>query len=181
MGAGQLIYANDAFVTGNPGCDDENHPNGPSDGVLEGGLSHEHNESITDPEPNSAWTDIGGNGGENGDKCRTFKASSEFGPVLGKAPNGAKYNQVINGHLYWYQQEWSNQGRTCLQRFTFSGEEPTATFTAKTGSGNSVTFDATGSTAEGGVARYNWQYNDGPGLNFSPTRRRRRRSRTRSR
>ena len=28
---------------------------------------------------------------------------------LGTASNGAKYNQVINGHFYWYQQEWSNQ------------------------------------------------------------------------
>jgi hypothetical protein len=164
VAGGQLIYSNDAYVTENPGCDDENHPNGPSDAVIEGGLSHEHNESITDPEPNSAWADIGGTGGENGDKCRTFKASSEFGPVLGKAPNGAKYNQVINGHLYWYQQEWSNQGRKCLQRFTFSGEQPTATFSAAAGTGNTVNFDATGSTAAGGVARYNWQFNDGPGL-----------------
>jgi hypothetical protein len=165
VGEGQLIYSNDPFVTENPGCDDENHPNGsPSDGLLQGGLSHEHNESITDPEPNSAWADIGGSGGENGDKCRTFKASSEFGSPLGKAPNGAKYNQVINGHFYWYQQEWSNQGKQCLQRFTFSGEQPTATFADTSGTGNSVSFDATGSRAPGGVARYNWQFNDGPGL-----------------
>jgi hypothetical protein len=166
VGEGLLIYANEAFVTGDPGCDDENHPNGPADGLLEGGLSHEHNESTTDPEPNDAWADIGGNGGENGDKCRTFKASTEFGPVLGKAPNGAKYNQVINGHFYWYQQEWSNQGHECLQRFTFEGEAPTAMFKAEPAGGNTVSFDATGSTAEGGVAHYNWQFNDGPGLSF---------------
>jgi hypothetical protein len=70
---------------------------------------------------------------------------------------------VVNGHLYWYQQEWSNQGHTCLQRFTFSGAEPTATFTAKPTSGNEVSFDASGSTAPGGVSRYGWQFNDGPG------------------
>ena len=28
------IYANDPYVTGNRGCDDGNHPNGPSDGAL---------------------------------------------------------------------------------------------------------------------------------------------------
>ncbi len=164
---GQIIYSNDPYVTGNEGCDDGNHPNGTSsDAALQGGLSHEHNESITDPEPNNAWTDIGGSGGEIGDKCRTFEASSEFGPPLGKAANGAKYNQVINGRFYWYQQEWSNQRHRCMQRLTFTGAEPTATFSSAAGAGNKMTFDATGSTAPGGVARYNWQFNDGPGLNF---------------
>jgi hypothetical protein len=164
-GGGELIYSNDPYVTGNSGCDDGNHPNGTtSDGVLMAGLSHEHNESITDPEPNNAWTDFGGSGGENGDKCRTFAEATEFGTPLGTAPNGAKYNQVINGRFYWYQQEWSNQGNQCLQRLTFSGAEPTATFTSKPGAGNEATFNATGSTAPGGVARYNWQFNDGPGV-----------------
>jgi hypothetical protein len=162
---GVLVYSNDPYVTGNPGCDDGNHPNNsPSDGAIEGGLSHEHNESVTDPEPNNAWTDIGGSGGEIGDKCRTFEASSEYGTALGTAEDGAKYNQLINGHDYWYQQEWSNQTNQCLQRLTFSGAEPTATFTSTAGAGDEVTFDASGSTAPGGVAHYNWQFNDGPGL-----------------
>ena len=163
---GEIIYSNDPYVTENLGCDDGNHPNGTtSDGVLEGGLSHEHNESITDPEPNNAWTDFGGAGGENGDKCRTFAPSTEFGTPLGKAPNGAKYNQVINGHRYWYQQEWSNQGSHCLQRFTFSGSEPIATFTATPEAGTKMKFSAAGSTTGTGV-RYNWQFNDSgfPGI-----------------
>jgi hypothetical protein len=160
IGETQLIYANDPYVTGNAGCDDGNHPNGStSDGALEGGLSHEHNESITDPEPNNAWTDIGGSGGEIGDKC-----SESLGSPLGSAPNGASYNQLVNGHLYWFQEEWSNQSNQCLQRLTFSGAEPTATFTTEAGAGDAVSFDASGSTAPGGVARYNWQFNDGPGL-----------------
>jgi hypothetical protein len=156
LGGGQLIYADDPFVTGNEGCDDGNHPNGSSDGALEGGLSHEHNEAITDPEPNNAWTDFGGSGGEEGDKC-----DAEMGASLGTAPDGATYNQVINGDLYWYQEEWSNQGHACLQRLAFSGAEPTATFTFKQDAGNEATFDATGSTAPGEVFRYNWQFNDG--------------------
>jgi hypothetical protein len=164
---GVIVYASDPYVSGNALCDTGNHPNGTSsDGALIGGLSHEHNESITDPEPNSAWTDIGGSGGEIGDKCRTFNDGTEFGTPLGKAGNGASYNQLINGDLYWYQQEWSNQTNSCLQRLSFSGEEPTATFTSKAGAGNEVSFDASGSTAPGGVARYNWQFNDGPGLAY---------------
>ena len=164
---GVIVYADDPYVTGNLSCEDGNHPNGsPSDGVLQGGLVHEHNESITDPEPNNAWTDFGGSGGENGDKCRTFAESTEFGTPLGVAENGASYNQLINGHPYWFQQEWSNQGGECLQRFTLGGQEPTATFASAQGEGDSVSLDATGSAAPGGVSHYNWQFNDGP--NGSP-------------
>jgi hypothetical protein len=155
-GGEEIIYANDPFVTGDPGCDDGNHPNGPSDGALQGGLSHEHNESITDPEPNNAWTDIGGSGGEVGDKCE-----GQFGTTLGTTGGGATYNQVVNGHFYWYQEEWSNQSNECLQDLTFAGEMPTATFTSTPEAGNKVAFNASGSTSP---AHYNWQFNDGPGL-----------------
>src|SRR5207237_5056961 len=59
--SGVLVYANDPYVSGKSGCDDGNHPNAnASDGVIEGGLSHEHSDSITDPEPNSGWIDLGG-------------------------------------------------------------------------------------------------------------------------
>lgn len=115
-GGGMIVYANDAYVTGNEGCDDGEHPNeSPSDGALQGGLSHEHNESTTDPELN-AW--FASNGEENGDKCRTFVTASEFGTPLGKAPDGSRYNQLVDGREYWYQQEWSNEGSTCKQRNT---------------------------------------------------------------
>jgi hypothetical protein len=169
---GELIYANDPFVTGNAGCDDNNHPNeSPSDGALEGGLSHEHNESITDPEPNNAWTDFGGETGEIGDKCE-----NEMGTPVGETGTKQKYNQVINGDFYWYQEEWSNQGHKCMQRLTFSGVRPTATFTATPGSGEEeVILNAEGSTAPPeGVLSYNWQPNLGgepgePFETFSPS------------
>jgi PKD repeat protein len=157
---GVVVYANDPYVTGNFGCDDGNHPNGkPSDGVIEGGLSHEHNESVTDPEPNSGWADLGGSGGEIGDKCRTFESSSEFGPTLGTTGSGAKYNQVINGHFYWYQQEWSNENHECLQRWSPGGAPATATFSSEPAAGaNELKFNAAASTAPGGVVRYNWSF-----------------------
>jgi PKD repeat protein len=161
IAAGVVVYANDPFVTGNSACDDpSNHPSGkPSEGVIIGGLSHEHNESITDPEPNSGWTDLGGSGGENGDKCRGGSESAEFGTPLGTTKSGAKYNQVINGHPYWYQQEWSNQGHKCLQRWSPAGVAPTATFTSEKASKTTeLKFDASGSTAPGGVSRYNWKF-----------------------
>jgi hypothetical protein len=40
----------------------------------------------------------------------------KFGTPLGTAPDGALYNQVVNGHQYYYQQMWSNETGKCEQR-----------------------------------------------------------------
>ena len=134
-----LLYANDPFDA-DPRCQDGNNPNGISDGEINGGLSHEHVESITDPIPNDAWTNGSGanQGLEVGDQC-----NRQRGTPLGTAPNGARYNQVINGHFYWYQEEWSNLGHACVQRLTLPDTLPTATERVTAGSGLDVTFDAT--------------------------------------
>ena len=152
-----LFYANDPFDADNPRCHDGNNPNGISDGEINGGLSHEHVESITDPIPNDAWTNGSGNnqGLEAGDQCNRVR-----GNPLGTAPNGAKYNQVINGHFYWCQEEWSNLTHSCVQRLTLPRTLPTARETVTAGSGTDITFDAGRSTAPGGVADFSWQFND---------------------
>jgi hypothetical protein len=111
--AGVIVYSNDPYVYEKE-CDEfGHHPNGSSDSALLGGMSHEHNESITDPVPGWGWTDDIGQ--EIGDKCRTFEPESEFGTILGTAPDGSPYNQLINKHRYFYQQEWSNEGLECKQ------------------------------------------------------------------
>jgi PKD repeat protein len=156
-----LIYANDPFDATNPLCQDGNNPTGSiAGGEINGGLSHEQNESVTDPIPNDAWTNgAGANQGEEvGDQC-----VGQMGTPLGTAPNGAKYNQVINGHFYWFQEEWSNQGHSCLQRLTPTRARPHARFTVTAGSGLTLNFDASGSSAPGGVAEYVWQFNDANG------------------
>jgi hypothetical protein len=151
-----LIYANDPFDATNPLCQDGNNPNGIADGEINGGLSHEQNESVTDPLPNDAWTNGAGalQGSEVGDQC-----ARQYGTPLGTAPNGAKYNQVINGHFYWFQEEWSNQSHSCLQRLTPAAARPHAMFTVTAGSGLTLNFNANGSSAPGGVAQYVWQFN----------------------
>jgi PKD repeat protein len=151
-----LIYANDPFDATNPLCQDGNNPNGIADGEINGGLSHEQNESVTDPLPNDAWTNGAGlnQGQEVGDQCVGM-----YGTPLG-THNGAKYNQVINGHFYWFQEEWSNQTHSCLQRLTPAAARPHAKFTVSAGSGLTLNFDARGSGAPGGVAEYVWQFND---------------------
>jgi hypothetical protein len=119
VGGSAIVYADDPYVAGvgasAEACDaGEEHPNNnASDATIGGGLAHEHSESLTDPELN-AWFDSAGN--EVADKCRTFKRATEFGEPLGKAPDGSNYNQVIDGDLYWYQQEWSNAAGACRQR-----------------------------------------------------------------
>ena len=152
-----IFFSNDPYDADNARCQDGNNPNGISDGEINGGLSHEHMESVTDPIPNDAWTNgFGANQGlEVGDQCNRVR-----GNPLGTAPNGAKYNQVINGHFYWYQEEWSNWTHSCVQRLTMPSVLPTATEKVTAGSGTDMTFDATGSTAPGGVADYSWQFND---------------------
>ena len=152
-----LFYANDPFEAGI--CDDPNHPNGISDAAISGGLSHEHNESITDPIPNDAWTNGAGadQGEEVGDQC-----VRQNGTALGTAPNGALYNQVINGHFYYYQEEWSNLGHSCMQRLAVPRHLPTASETVTGGQGTDMTFDASRSRAPGGVAQFSWQFNAVP-------------------
>ena len=115
VGKAVIVYAINPYVNGlKPECDPgEEHPNGPADGAIAGGLAHEHSESVTDPTI-KAWYDSKER--ESADKCRTGKEEVEFGEPLGTAPDGAKYNQVINGALYWYQQEWSNETGGCQQR-----------------------------------------------------------------
>jgi PKD domain len=114
-------------------------------------------ESITDPIPNDAWTNgFGVNQGfEVGDQCSRVR-----GNPLGTAPNGAKYNQVINGHFYWYQEEWSNWTHSCVQRATLPGVLPKVRETVTAGSGTDMTFDASRAFAPGGVADFSWQFND---------------------
>lgn len=64
-------------------------------------MSHELNETLTDPDLN-AWFDP--NGQEVGDKC-----NFNFGPEF-TAPNGAKADIALKGRNYLIQQNWLNSG-----------------------------------------------------------------------
>ena len=86
-------------------CDAGQHPNDDDADATINLISHEHNEAITDPLGN-AWFDRLGQ--ENGDKC-----AWTFGAPLGSTLYGA-YNQLINGHPYYLQREWSNRSYGCV-------------------------------------------------------------------
>ncbi len=98
--SGGLLYANMPFADTVPAaCDAGFHPNAsidPNADATINVLSHEHNETITDP-LGSAW--YNSSGYENGDLC-----AWNFGGISGSSA----YNQTLNGDHYALQQEWSN-------------------------------------------------------------------------
>ncbi len=150
--ASAILYANQSFAD-LPGCSSGESPNGnPADSVINV-VSHEHNETITDP-LGTAWFD--GSGMENGDKC-----AFNFGPALG-GTGSALYNQVINGHRYWLQLEWSNRTKGCVARNTFP--QPTASFTFSPASpsvGTTVKFTSSAHDSDDTVFTYRWTFPDG--------------------
>ena len=97
-------YTGDPIVqtrrASSPGADPEGYPD--AEHVIEI-VAHEVNEAMSDPE---GLGYIDPDGFENGDKC-------EFGPqlgtLLGFAPDGSPYNQVVNGHKYLIQEMWANR------------------------------------------------------------------------
>ena len=104
--SGTLVWANQPWVENVSGCDAGHHPNAsPGDAVLNV-VSHEHNESITDP-TGTTWYDR--RGYENGDKC-----AWSWGAWVGGSGSGV-YNQVINTHHYALQLEYSNADRGCVE------------------------------------------------------------------
>ncbi|MDX6448499.1 MAG: hypothetical protein QOG29_1956 [Gaiellaceae bacterium] len=105
-GSTVTLYANQPYTMTVPsGCDSTQHPNGDAADPTINVVSHEHAETITDPLGN-AWYDLAGY--ENGDKC-----AWNFGTATGSTAYG-QYNQTINGHFYYVQQEYSNARSNCV-------------------------------------------------------------------
>jgi hypothetical protein len=133
---GEILYANQPYTA--DWCDTD-HPNGSDADPTINVISHEHNESITDPnhDPShlGAWYD--NQGFENGDKC-----AWTWGPLSGST--GSQYNQTINGHHYILQEEFNNAASNCVQ--TLPAVAPTvSTFSPTSGGvGTSVTINGTG-------------------------------------
>jgi hypothetical protein len=104
-----VIYANEPYDATITNCDSGSSPNGNQADATINTISHEQNEAITDPWGN-AWQNA--NGDEIADIC-----AWKFGAPLGGTAGVDQYNQVINGHHYWLQQEYSNDGSVCLQHY----------------------------------------------------------------
>ena len=89
-------------------------------------ISHEHIEAITDPYGDGWWSEdpepppnnpsgpSGASGPFYGSEIADL-CGWNFGDPLGTTLEGESYNQVINGHEYFLQQEWSNADEGCVQ------------------------------------------------------------------
>jgi hypothetical protein len=186
--AGHYIYANVPDLDNVVGCDPfvtgaQNNAlcevyvciwnQSTAEGVISA-ISHEHNESVTDPEPNNAWTDWGSqSGGENGDKCNNDGLDDPN--EVDDRSNGndglaqvTPYNEFIHGHYYLIQREWSNDGQQCLDGWSLLlGETfPAPTFRLVGRNGTTLAFNAgascTGNAACPSGSLYVWQFNDRP-------------------
>ena len=111
--------------------------------------------STTDPE-GTTWYDRAGK--EVNDDCRFI-----YGAVLGGTTPGGLYNQVINGHHYYLQEELSNEdyrfkrGHSCVQRIDL----PLLSFRVNPASpthGHAVRFNA--KLTRGTISNYSWTFGD---------------------
>jgi PKD repeat protein len=153
-----LLYANMPFPTTNAPCNARPEaPNGTVNAdTMISIVSHEQNETITDPRGN-AWTATTGKY-EDGDLCAYF-----YGTEAG--PTGARYNQTVNGVHYLTQLEYSNEDHTTTRNGCIGSEElPTASFTGtlapRAGSSDSFTGSALSDPDSATPLTYTWTWGD---------------------
>ncbi|MGN6377767.1 MAG: hypothetical protein ACTHNU_02335 [Gaiellales bacterium] len=106
---GKIVYYGNMPYAGTDlaHCGDTASPNNDIDADSTINLtSHEQMEAITDP-AGTAWYDSQRQ--ENGDKCAWTFGSQSL--------DGGKANQSWHGHFYLVQQEWSNKGSNCVQKY----------------------------------------------------------------
>lgn len=109
-----VIYADqpyDGTIQGCAGAPGQGFPNDHDADATINAISHEHMEAITDPFGDAWWANDG-QGDEIADLC-----VGDFGTPQGTA-NGQPYNQVINGHAYSLQLEYSNDNAGCVPSYT---------------------------------------------------------------
>ncbi len=155
------------------GCQSDGHsavqrPNGNQiTDVVTSSMSHEFSETITDPVNGTGWNDpLSGN--EDGDNC-AFTGS--FDPANGSNPNaflptpggsassGTLFDQVINGHDYYTQTEWSNGDGNCQAQPTASALS--AAYSTVVAPGTMVNLNPSSSSSAGGYTSTTWNFGDG--------------------
>ncbi len=146
------LYANQPFAS-LTGCDPGTYPNGSlADSVLNV-ISHEANETMTDPLGN-AWFDS--SGAENGDECN-------FAFITIGNNGWGNFTNVINGHQYNLQPEWSNRTNSCVNTNTFpQPTTPTVGINPATPvHGASATYTGNSTVSGDTITAYKWAFSDG--------------------
>jgi hypothetical protein len=115
-------------------------------------ISHEHNETVTDP-LGTGWIDGAGN--EDGDLCIQL-----YGPVLGGS-GAAAWNQSIHGGHYFLQEEWSNVNASCQSRTVPASVSLAAPGRVSAGVAMSLSGHARDPHPRGKIVAFNWFFGDG--------------------
>jgi hypothetical protein len=147
----RLLYAVIPFNAVEGHCSSDNpRPNtNPADPALST-ISHEHNETITDP-LGTAWIDAAGN--EEADLCIDV-----YGASVGGSGEEA-WNAVIHGDHYYLQSEWSNWTGACERRT--QADSVSFGTTTRPSVGHPVSFSARAHAAHGQISAFNWFFGDG--------------------
>ena len=143
-------------------------PNYDGADVAIGYMSHENAETITDPLLNAWWDSSTGN--EIGDNCNSAATNAyAFSPTLGSTGGtGTLFDQLINGHPYYTQSEWSNGAVNC--EMAPAPATLTPGFNITSGSpavGSPVSFDPSVGAPPGGYSSVTWSFGDGA-TGFAP-------------
>jgi hypothetical protein len=115
-------------------------------------ISHEHNETVTDP-LGTGWIDGAGN--EDGDLCR-----QQYGPILGGS-GAAAWNQSIHGGHYFLQEEWSNVNASCQPRTAAASVSFAAPGRVRAGVALTLTGRARDPHPNGKHVAFAWFFGDG--------------------
>jgi len=171
----EVLYASVPFIVwtlnSSKGCQTDGttayqSPNDdPADNIADD-LSHELDETITDPLGNAWWNNTGGN--EVADNCEAYgsggpltgESLNAYEPTLGGSESaGALYDQSINGDHYYTQTVWGNGDVGCKAQT--SADTLTPRFT-ESASNTLVRFDPTTSTHNtGSISSVSWNFGDG--------------------
>ncbi len=144
-------------------------PNGnPIGDVTTKYMSHETNETITDPLGNAWWDTATGQ--EDGDNCN-FQGSfnpgqgtnpDAFLPTLGGTAAGDNlYDQVINGGHFYTQTEWSNGNVNCEAQPAAASLSAAFTAPSTAAPATSVSFNPSASSSTQGYTSTTWNWGDG--------------------
>jgi len=146
-----ILYAVIPYNAVNGHCQSDNpRPNSsPADPTIST-ISHEENETVTDPDGN-AWIDAAGD--EAADLCLT-----SFGTPLGGSGQTA-WNESIDGGHFYLQGLWSNANGACEPR----AKPDSLSFgtVRQAGHKRMVSFTAHGSDPEGRIVSFSWFFGDG--------------------
>jgi hypothetical protein len=147
-----ILYAVIPYNAVSGHCQSDNaRPNASTADPTISTISHEHNETVTDPQA-TAWID--GSGNENGDLCITDYGAAPLG-----GSGLSAWNEVVGGGHYYLQFEWSNDSSSCQPR----DESGSSYFgnPRRVKAGKPASLLGSASDPDGSIASYDWFFGDG--------------------